>query len=87
MLANPAAPEKARVVSRDALLTVLSGGYELDVRLEVTEALVGQVDAALHSLLVAHLEDIRREAADFGLEDLANRAERLLNRLGAGKEG
>ena len=86
ILANPAAPEKVRFASRDALLTLLSGGYEVEVRLEVAEALVGQVEAAFHSLLVAHLEDIRREAVDFSLEALAKRAERLLERLGADRE-
>ena len=41
---------------------------------------------AFRSLLVAHLEDIQREAADFGKEAVASRAERLLERLGADGE-
>jgi hypothetical protein len=84
VLANPSAPGKAHVASRDALLTALSGGHDLDIRLDIAEALVGRLDAAFSGLLAVHLEDIRTEAVEFGQEDMARRAEGLLERLGGG---
>jgi hypothetical protein len=80
-MANPSAPDRALEVSRDALLTVLSGGYALETRLEVARSLVSRVDMAFESLLAAHLEDIRSEARDLGREDLAREAEQLLKRI------
>jgi len=65
----------------DELLTGLSGGYEPEVRLEMVKELLGQVDVALQSLLVAHLEDIRIEALDLGKEDLAQAARKLMERF------
>jgi hypothetical protein len=81
MLANASAPAHALQASRDALLTTLSGGFDPEVRLEIVSALIRQVDDSYHALLAAHLEDIRSEAMDFGKEDLAGKAERLLKQL------
>jgi hypothetical protein len=83
VLANRSAPEKARVASRDALLTALSGGHDLEVRLDIAEALAGSLDPSFSGLLAAHLEDIRAEAVAFGQENLARRAAGLLEGLGA----
>jgi hypothetical protein len=81
VVTSSSAPDRARAISRDALLTVLSGGYDLELRLEVVRRLLFRVDTAFESLLAAHLEDIRSEARDFGEEDLAREAELLLKRL------
>ena len=62
----------------NALLNALAGGYEVEVRLEIVEGLVGKVDVGMHSLVVLHLEDIRAEAEAFGKEDLARKADDLL---------
>ncbi len=70
-----------RLVSQDALLTPLSGGYDPEVRLEIVRGLLGNVDPMLHSLLARHLENIRDEARDFDKEALAEAAERLLRSL------
>ncbi len=80
---NPATPAARRDASLGALLDALSGGYEPEVRLQILATLIGSVDANLHSLLVAHLEDIRSETMDLGQEELAQAAERLLTSLGA----
>ena len=86
VMANPSAPERATDVSRDSLLTTLSGGFDPELRLEIVKTLIHRVDASYHTLLAAHLEDIRSEAVDFGKDDLASEAERLLKRLdSAGK--
>ncbi len=71
--------------STDALLTALSGGYELETRLAVAKALLGRIDVSLHSLLAAHLEDIRSEAEAFDKLDLALEATRLLKGLEPGE--
>jgi hypothetical protein len=81
VLDDPTAPESAWAVSTDALLTALSGGYELGVRVQIVKALLGRVDAAYNSLLAEHLHAIHREAADFEKEDLAREAKQLLKRL------
>jgi hypothetical protein len=65
----------------DELLTDLGGGYEPDARLEMVLQLIERVDESLHSLLIAHLFDIADEARAFGEEDLAERAEQLVERL------
>ena len=75
------ASAETKAEAEDALLTALSGGYEPEVRFRVVRALVGKVDAGLHSLLVEHLESIRSEAVDFGKDELAYEAERLLKSL------
>ena len=43
VLANVSAPERARSVSTDALLTALSGGFELEQRLAFREKLYDQL--------------------------------------------
>lgn len=83
VLGNASAPAAATDRSRNALFTVLSGGYDAALRLEVAEALALQLDPAFHELLSAHLEDIRQETLESGLEDLSSRAELLLNQLDA----
>jgi hypothetical protein len=83
VMTSASAPERAREVSRDALLTVLSGGHDLELRLEVARTLVSGMDPAFTDLLTAHLQDIRGEAEDFGFEDLAREAGRLLEQLQA----
>ena len=80
-LARKDASPETKAEAEDALLTALSGGYEPEVRFRVVRALVGTVDAGLHSLLVEHLESIRSEAKDFGKDELAYEAERLLKSL------
>ncbi|MEE8386238.1 MAG: hypothetical protein V3S01_09995, partial [Dehalococcoidia bacterium] len=80
-LASKGVSAENKALAEDALLTALSGGYEPEVRFQVVRALVGQVDAGLHSLLVEHLESIRSEAEDFGKDELAYEAERLLKSL------
>ena len=81
VLHNSSAPERARTVSTDALLTALSGGYEVETRLEIVKELLDEVEESMLSLLAAHLRDIRDEARDFGKEELAKDAEGLLRRL------
>jgi hypothetical protein len=81
VLANANAPERAREVSTDALLTALSGGYEPELRLEIVKGLLGRVPVAYESLLAEHLVDIRAEAEAFGLDDLADKTKRLLRQL------
>jgi outer membrane protein assembly factor BamB len=86
VLANASAPERARRVSEDALLTALGGGYEPDVRLQIARELLGNVDVAYNSLLAKHLEDIRIEAQETGNEKVAKKAARLLERLEPSEE-
>jgi hypothetical protein len=81
ILDNPLAHERALSVSADALLTALSGGYEPETRLEMVKALLGRVDVAYHALLVDHLEAIRAETADLGMEILEKEAILLLERF------
>ena len=81
VLANASAPERARSVSTDALLTALSGGFELEQRLAIVRALIGNVDVAYDSLLREHLWDIEAEARAFDREGLAQEATGLLERL------
>ena len=81
VLANPASPEEALSVSTDALLTVLSGGYEPETRLEIVKALFETVDASLHSLLAEHVKDLRDEAEAFDDTALVKQATRLLIKL------
>jgi hypothetical protein len=83
VMTSASAPARAQEVSRDALLTVLSGGHDPELRLEVARTLMSGVDPALYDLLAAHLDDIRVEAEDFGFEDLAREAGRLLEQLQA----
>ncbi len=80
-MANASAPEPARTDSRDTLLRVLSGGYDLETRLKVVRGLIGNVDVSLNSLLREHLESIRAEARAAGEEDLAVELEQLSKRL------
>ncbi len=80
-MANASAPEKARTVSREALLTALGGGYEPEVRLQIVRGLLGRVDVAYNSLLAKYLEDIRLEAQEIGNKKLAKEAIRLLKNL------
>ncbi len=82
VLGNRSAPERALLRSQDALFTVLSGGFDAAVRLEVAEALAGRIGSGLRELLRAHVEDIRQETVDLGQEDLTRRTERLLKQLG-----
>ncbi len=86
VVANASAAEETRAVSTDALLTALSGGYEPEVLIQIVKGLLGRVDVAYESLLAEHLRDIRDEAADFGKEDLAKEAERLLKRIANDEE-
>lgn len=80
---NGAAPDSARSSARDALLTALGGGYDLDTRLEIVTALLGEIDVAYESLLGKHLVDIRDQALELGMQDIADEAERLMKRLEA----
>jgi hypothetical protein len=81
VVSNPSAPEKALTVSTNALLTVLSGGYDPGLRLEVIKVLLGRIDVAYYALLVGHLEEIRAEAEDFGNESLAREATSALRQI------
>jgi hypothetical protein len=81
VLGNPAAPESATVVSVDELLTTLSGGYELELRLQVAGVLVSRIDDSLSSLLVAHLHHMRMEAQELDLPHGVQEVEALLARL------
>jgi hypothetical protein len=83
VLAEGATDGEARKAAEDALLTALSGGYELEVRMRIVRALADRIDAGLRSLLASHLEDIRSEARDTGRNDLAEEAEGLLKKLEA----
>ena len=67
--------------STDALLTVLSGGYELEVRIQVVRRLLRRADVRYESLLVEHLRDIRDHAMDLENEAVAKEAKQLLRRL------
>ena len=86
VLTNASAPERARRISVDALLTALSGGYELETRVEIATALLETVDDSMRSLLAEHLRDIEDEARDFDRQELAATAGRLLERLGSPEE-
>jgi hypothetical protein len=86
VVSNPSAPEAALEVSRDALLTMLSGGYEPELRLEIVQSLLSGIDVAYHGLLAGHLETIRAEAEDFGMEDVERQAARLLQQLEPSEE-
>ena len=86
VLANASAPESAVEVARDALLEALGGGYELDVRVAIVEGMIETVDVAYHSLLAKHLVDIRDEAVEFGQDEIAEEASRLLKRLERSEE-
>ncbi len=86
VVAHASSPERARSASTDALLTALSGGYELETRIEIVKGLFSNIDNSLVSLLVEHLRDIREEARDFDREELVNEAERLLKRLEPSEE-
>ncbi len=81
VLSNPSAPDQARDVAREALLTALGGGFEVDLRLEVVAALLDNVDVAYRTLLEKHLVDIRDEAAELGQEAILKEAEGLLRQL------
>ncbi len=83
VLGNSSAPERAVSRSQDALFTVLSGGYDAALRLEVAETLAPRLDSGLRELLRVHLEDIRQEVLDLGQDDLTSHAERLLKQLDA----
>ena len=85
ILAGGSSLEEDLEASTDALLTALSGGYELEMRLAIARRLVENVDVSLHSLLAAHLEDIRSEAEAFDKLDLAQQAARLLKGLEPGE--
>jgi hypothetical protein len=85
VLANESAPERATVVSTDALLTALSGGYEPEVRLEIVQALLDEIDVAYYDLLARHLEDIRTEALESGREALARAAAGVLDQIESSK--
>jgi hypothetical protein len=86
ILANVSAPEDARKVSEDALLTALGGGYEPEVRIQIVRGLLGKVDVAYNSLLAKHLEDIRLEAQEIGNEKVLQEAARLLKNLEPSRE-
>jgi hypothetical protein len=81
ILANGSSLQEHLGTSTAALLTALSGGYELELRLQIVKGLLGKVDVAYESLLAEHLRHIRDEAVDFGKEDLAKEAEKLLKHL------
>ncbi len=81
ILANASAPEDARRVSEDALLTALGGGYEPEVRVQIVRGLLGKVDVAYNSLLAKHLEHIRLEAQELGNKKVVQEAARLLKNL------
>ena len=63
------------------MLRALSGGYDLETRLKIVQALIGAVDVSLNGLLKHHLERMRVEAEASGKKDLAKEAERLLRSL------
>ena len=81
MFRDASANEEAHKQAEDALLTALSGGYELSKRIEVVRVLIGNTDVSLHSLLAKHLVAIRDEAVETGEKEIAKDAERLLKRL------
>ncbi len=81
VLRNALAPERAVEVSTSALFTALSGGYDLEVRIEIATALLERIDVAYEALLAGHLRDIRDEARAFEKDGLARQAEELLERL------
>jgi hypothetical protein len=86
VLANHSATEKTLAISTDILLTALSGGYEPEVRIEIVKGLLDKADVSLISLLAEHVRDIRDEARDFDRRDLAEEAEKILNRLEPSEE-
>ncbi len=81
ILAHPSASDKAIAVATGTLFEALGGGYELDLRLMMVDALIDTVDASLHSLLEKHLVDIRDAALELGQPELAKEAETLLKRV------
>ena len=81
VLDSGSASEDAVSESTDMLLTALGGGYEPETRFVIVKELLDHVDMDLRSLLMRHLEDIRDEARDFDKQELADRAEQLLQRL------
>jgi hypothetical protein len=85
VVANSAAPDAALDASMAALLTALGGGYEPEVRLEIVRRVLDRIDVAYYGLLARHLEDIRIEAQDLGLEDLDRQAAGLLESLEGGE--
>jgi hypothetical protein len=85
VVTNSAAPDSALDVSMAALLTALGGGYEPEFRLEIVKRVLDRIDVAYYGLLAGHLEDIRTEAEDLGLDDLARQAAGLLDSLEGGE--
>ena len=81
VLSNPSAPQEAVDSSTATLLTILSGGYDLEVRLGIINSLLPRIDVGYHALLAGHLEDIHTEADHLGKDDLAGRTARLLGQL------
>jgi ubiquinone biosynthesis protein UbiJ len=86
VMANASAPEEARTVSREALLTALGGGYGPEVRLRIVRGLLGEVDIAYHSLLAKYLGDIHAESEESGDTKVAEEAARLLKSLEPSEE-
>ncbi len=86
VLGNPRAPVRARELSQDTLLTALSGGYDVETRLDIAEKLVGKIDVSLNSLLISHLESLRMEALELGQEGNVVKADRLLKELEVSEE-
>ena len=86
VLARKDASDENRKTSLEALLTALGGGYTPGKRLEIVTTLLGEVDVALRSLLVKHLEDIRIEAKEMGKDGLVKETERLLEKLEPSQE-
>ena len=85
VVTNSAAPDSALDVSMAALLTALGGGYEPEFRLKIVKGVLDRIDMAYYGLLAGHLEDIRAEAEDLGLDDLARQAAGLLDSLEGGE--
>jgi hypothetical protein len=81
VLSNPSAPQEAVDSSTATLLTILSGGYDLEVRLGIIHSLLPRIDVGYHALLAGHLEDIHTEAEHLGKDDLARTAARILKQL------
>ena len=86
VLTNNAAPEHAREVAIDSLLTALSGGFAPELRVEIVDTLIPSVDAAYLSLLAEHVWSVRFEARDFEDNALLDETRRLLRRLDAWEE-
>jgi hypothetical protein len=81
ILADRANSETARRDSVHVLLNTMGEVEDLETRLQIAGELIGQVDISLRALLVEHLETIRDEAKEQGMEDLEKQAERLLSDL------